>query len=170
MATNREFFSGRTLDDTLRHYRNDVAKGFNKGLEEWLDFPYFKAEYTNRNGATYMKGKEYKGKFYTPEEFKRYQKGGCCLVLLPPRPYHGNTKEMPDMGGSIRLDVLAKKDQNYVNGVCDFCGGDRFASHILVIRPQKGLVINQKEHEIKFCDECFSQLQTVINNAIKRTE
>lgn len=69
------------------------------------------------------------------------------------------------MKGSIRLDVLAKKDQNYVNGLCDFCGGDRFASHILVIRPQKGLVINQKEQEIKFCDECFSTLQTVVNNA-----
>ena len=63
------------------------------------------------------------------------------------------------MKGSIRLDVLAKKDQNYVNGVCDFCGGDRFASHILVIRPQKWFVINHKEQEIKFCDECFKELQ-----------
>lgn len=74
------------------------------------------------------------------------------------------------MDGSIRLDVLAKEYQNYVNGVCDFCGGERFASHILVIRPQKGFVINHKEQEIKFCDECFSTLQTVINNAVKMTE
>ena len=80
-------------------------------------------------------------------------------------PHHVNTKEMPRMRGSIRLDVLAKKDQNYVNGLCDFCGGDRFASHILVIRPQKGFVFNHKEQEIKFCDECFSILRTVINNA-----
>ena len=63
------------------------------------------------------------------------------------------------MKGSIRLDVLAEKDQNYVNGVCDFRGGDRFASHVLVIRPQKGLVINHNEQEIKFCDECFRELQ-----------
>ena len=76
MATNREFFSGRTLEDTLRQYGDDVAKGFNKGLEEWLNFPYFKAEYTYRNGAHYMKGKEYKGRLYTPEEFKRYKEEG----------------------------------------------------------------------------------------------
>ena len=72
------------------------------------------------------------------------------------------------MKGSIRLDVLAEKDQNYVNGVCDFCG-DQFASHILVIRPQKGFVINHKEQEIKFCDGCFKELQTVVNNAVKMT-
>ena len=76
MATNREFFSERTLEDTLWHYGIDVAKGFNKGLEEWLNFPYFKAEYTHRDGAMYMKGKEYKGRLYTPEEFKRYKEEG----------------------------------------------------------------------------------------------
>ena len=76
MATNREFFSGRTLEEALRQYGDDVAKGFNKGLEVWLDFPHFEAEYMHRDGAMYMKGKEYKGRFYTPEEFKRYKEEG----------------------------------------------------------------------------------------------
>lgn len=83
MATNREFFSERTLEDTLWHYGIDVAKGFNKGLEEWLGFPYFKAEYTHRDGAMYMKGKEYKGRLYTPEEFKRYKEEGMLPSTAP---------------------------------------------------------------------------------------
>jgi hypothetical protein len=83
MATNREFFRERTLEDALRQYGDDVAKGFNKGLEEWLDFPHFEAEYTHRDGAMYMKGKEYKGKFYTHEEFKRYQKEGMLPGIAP---------------------------------------------------------------------------------------
>lgn len=83
MATNREFFSGRMLENALRQYGDDVAKGFDKGLEEWLDFPHFEAEYTYRDGAMYMKGKEYKGKFYTHEEFKRYQKEGMLPDTAP---------------------------------------------------------------------------------------
>ena len=71
------------------------------------------------------------------------------------------------MRGDIRLEVLAPRDQNYVNGSCDFCG-DRFASHILVIRPQKGLVINHKEQEIKFCPSCFKELQSVVAGDIMR--
>ena len=76
MATNREFFSGWTLEDALWHYGIDVAKGFNKGLEEWLDFPYFNAEYTYRGRTRYMNVEKYNGRFYTPEEFKRYKEEG----------------------------------------------------------------------------------------------
>ena len=83
MATNREFFSERTLKDTLRQYGGDVAKGFDKGLEEWLAFPHFKAKYIHRDGAMYMNGKEYNGRFYTNEEFKRYQKEGMLPGTAP---------------------------------------------------------------------------------------
>ena len=71
------------------------------------------------------------------------------------------------MSDDIILEVLAKKDQNYVNGTCDFCG-DKFASHILTFRPQKGLVVNCKEQELKFCDDCFKELQKVVARDIIR--
>lgn len=83
MATNREFFSGWMLEDALWHYGIDVAKGFNKGLEEWLDFPYFAAEYMYRGRTKYMKVKKYKGRLYTPEEFKRYKEEGMLPSTAP---------------------------------------------------------------------------------------
>lgn len=72
------------------------------------------------------------------------------------------------MKGSIKLEVLRKEDQNYVNGTCDFCGGNEFASHILILRPQKGLVVGTTMQEIKFCPKCFRELQKVVNEEGKR--
>ena len=76
MATNREFFKDWTLHTTLQYYGDDVAKGFNRGFEKWLDFPRFEADYSSRNGMLCLKGKEYKGHFYTHEEFQRYKTEG----------------------------------------------------------------------------------------------
>lgn len=76
-------------------------------------------------------------------------------------------EDIAKMKGSIKLEVLAKKDQNYVNGKCDFCG-DEFASHILVLRPQKGLVEGATVQEIKFCPRCFRELQKVVAGNIIR--
>lgn len=68
------------------------------------------------------------------------------------------------MRGDIRLEALAPRDQNYVNGTCDFCG-DKFASRILTFRPQKNEYVTFNTFEHKFCDECFRKLQNIVLDA-----
>lgn len=75
------------------------------------------------------------------------------------------------MNESIKLEVLAKKDQNYVNGKCDFCGCE-FASHILVLDPKKFCFESwEPPDEHKFCPRCFRELQKVVaGNIIRELE
>ena len=73
------------------------------------------------------------------------------------------------MRGKVILEVLAKKDQNYVNGTCDFCG-DRFASHILILRHQQFDMMNYNEYEHKFCDECFKELRNAVSKDLIATQ
>lgn len=68
------------------------------------------------------------------------------------------------MRGDIRLEVLAPRYRNYVSGVCDFCG-DRFASHILTLRPQKNEYVTYHAFEHKFCDICFRKLKKAVSDA-----
>ena len=74
--TNREHFKDTPLRDVEYAFGVAREKGFNKGFESWLSFPYFEREMYCKEGRLMFKGKEYKGHFYTNEEFAEYQRQG----------------------------------------------------------------------------------------------
>ena len=77
METNREHYKHTPLCDVETAYRESWCKGFNKGFFAWLDFPYYKKEFRNEHGRLlFVNGKEYKGRFYTNEEFAEYKRQG----------------------------------------------------------------------------------------------
>ena len=74
--TNREHFKDTPLRDVESAFGDAREKGFNKGFESWLSFPYYKPEMHMVDGKMMLKGKEYKGYFYTNEEFAEYKRQG----------------------------------------------------------------------------------------------
>ena len=74
--TNREHYKDTSLRDVEFAFGIAREKGFNKGFESWLSFPYYEPEMYMEGGMLMMKGKEYKGYFYTNEEFAEYQRQG----------------------------------------------------------------------------------------------
>lgn len=72
--TNREHFKDTPLRDVESAFGVAREKGFNKGFESWLSFPYYEPEMYCEGEM--FKGKEYKGHFYTNEEFAEYRRQG----------------------------------------------------------------------------------------------
>ena len=61
--TNREHFKDTPLRDVEYAFGVAREKGFNKGFESWLSFPYYEREMYCKEGRLMFKGKEYNVRF-----------------------------------------------------------------------------------------------------------
>ena len=76
--TNLEGYGKIPLNDIMGTvYFHDCLKGFNKGFEAWLAYPYFEHKTRIVDGRLMLQnGIEYKGYLYTRDEFEAYKRDG----------------------------------------------------------------------------------------------